>query len=83
SANQGSAATRPVVVVAEYTQASQEQLARALLLSHLTAVYIHSKRPTLSALCAASTASMGAAAGMAWLLGGDLKTISMASNSMV
>ncbi|ELY4418453.1 serine dehydratase subunit alpha family protein [Cronobacter sakazakii] len=83
SGNQGIAATMPVVVVAEYTQASQEQLARALMLSHLTAVYIHSKLPTLSALCAASTASMGAAAGMAWLLGGDLKTISMAINSMV
>lgn len=83
SGNQGIAATMPVVVVAEYTQASQEQLARALMLSHLTAVYIHSKLPTLSALCAASTASMGAAAGMAWLLGGDLKTIAMAINSMV
>ncbi|WP_330984755.1 MULTISPECIES: serine dehydratase subunit alpha family protein [Enterobacterales] len=83
SGNQGIAATLPVVVVAEHVVADQEQLARALILSHLTAVYIHSKLPTLSALCAASTASMGAAAGMAWLLGGNLNTISMAVNSMI
>lgn len=83
SGNQGIAATMPVVVVAEFVEASQEQLARALIFSHLTAVYIHSKLPTLSALCAASTASMGAAAGMAWLLGGNLDVISMAINSMV
>lgn len=83
SGNQGIAATMPVVVVAEHIEASQETLARALMLSHLTAVYIHSKLPTLSALCAASTASMGAAAGMTWLLRGNLDTISMAINTMV
>lgn len=83
SGNQGIAATLPVLVVAEHVEASQETLARALMLSHLTAIYIHSKLPTLSALCAATTASMGAAAGMAWLMGGNLATLSMAINSMV
>lgn len=83
SGNQGIAATMPVVVAAEFTGADQEKLARSLILSHLVAIYIHSKLPTLSALCAVSTASMGSAAGIAWLLGGDLDTISMAINSMV
>ncbi|MCT4708870.1 L-serine ammonia-lyase, iron-sulfur-dependent, subunit alpha [Enterobacteriaceae bacterium H11S18] len=83
SGNQGIAATMPVVVVAEHLNAGSEQLARALILSHLTAIYIHSKLPTLSALCAASTASMGAAAGMAWLIDGRLNVILMTINSMI
>ena len=70
SGNQGIAATVPVVVVAEHINADEESLARALMLSHLMAVYIHSKLPKLSALCAVTTAAMGAAAGMAWLLRG-------------
>ncbi|MBB1201625.1 serine dehydratase subunit alpha family protein [Enterobacteriaceae bacterium 89] len=83
SGNQGIAATLPVLVVADHLKASQEALIRALMLSHLTAIYIHSKLPTLSALCAATTASMGAAAGMILLMGGGLKAISKAINSMV
>lgn len=83
SGNQGITATLPVVVVAEYVQADDERLARALMLSHLSAIYIHSQLPRLSALCAATTAAMGAAAGMAWLLGGSYQTISMAIGSMI
>lgn len=83
SGNQGIAATMPVVIVARFLQASDEQLIRALFLSHLIAIYIHSKLPTLSALCAVSTAAMGSAAGMAWLLGGDFRTISYAICSMI
>ena len=58
----------PVVVVAEHFGADDERLARALMLSHLSAIYIHNQLPRLSALCAATTAAMGAAAGMAWLV---------------
>ncbi len=68
SGNQGIAATEPVVVVADYLNASDEERLRALVLSHMTAIYAHAFLPKLSALCAALTASMGAAAGMAWLL---------------
>ncbi|MDF2528112.1 MAG: rane protein [Enterobacter mori] len=60
-----------------------ERLARALMLSHLSAIYIHVQLPRLSALCAATTAAMGAAAGMAWLMGGSYQTISMAIGSMI
>lgn len=83
SGNQGIAATIPVVVVAEHVQADQERLARALMLSHLSAIYIHHQLPRLSALCAATTAAMGAAAGMAWLMGGGYQTIAMAIGSMI
>lgn len=83
SGNQGITATLPVVVVAEHVQADDERLARALMLSHLSAIYIHSQLPRLSALCAATTAAMGAAAGMAWLMSGSYQTISMAIGSMI
>ncbi|TCB89184.1 serine dehydratase subunit alpha family protein [Enterobacter quasihormaechei] len=83
SGNQGITATMPVVVVAEHVQADDERLARALMLSHLSAIYIHYQLPRLSALCAATTAAMGAAAGMAWLMGGSYQTIAMAIGSMI
>ncbi|OCG38318.1 L-cysteine desulfidase family protein [Gilliamella sp. Gris1-4] len=84
SGNQGITATMPVVVVADYLQATPEQLARALILSHTIAIYIHSKFPPLSALCAASTAAMGSAAGMALLLGnGHYEPIDMTICNMI
>ncbi|WP_313083071.1 serine dehydratase subunit alpha family protein [Atlantibacter sp.] len=83
SGNQGITATVPVMVVAEYFGADDERLARALMLSHLSAIYIHHQLPRLSALCAATTAAMGAAAGMAWLAEGSYDTIAMAIGSMI
>ena len=83
SGNQGIAATMPVVVVAQYLQATDEQMARALILSHLLAIYIHHQFPALSALCAATTASMGAAGAIAWLMEGRYETIAMAISSMI
>lgn len=84
SGNQGITATVPVMVVAEHFGADDEKLARALMLSHLSAIYIHHQLPRLSALCAATTAAMGAAAGMAWLVDeGRYSTISMAISSMI
>lgn len=84
SGNQGITATVPVMVVAEHFGVDEEKLARALMLSHLSAIYIHHQLPRLSALCAATTAAMGAAAGMAWLVDeGRYSTISMAISSMI
>jgi len=83
SGNQGISATMPVVVMAEHLKAGEEELTRALMLSHLMAIYIHDKLPKLSALCAVTTASMGAAAGMAWLLKGSFETVSMAVSNMI
>ncbi|MGQ8819680.1 L-cysteine desulfidase family protein [Bibersteinia trehalosi] len=83
SGNQGIAATMPSVVVARFVDADDEQLIRALFLSHTIAIYIHSKLPKLSALCAVTTAAMGSAAGMAYLLGGDFKAVSQAICSMI
>lgn len=83
SGNQGIAATMPVVVVADYLKADEEKRLRALFLSHLMAIYIHSKLPKLSALCAVTTASMGSCAGIAYLLTGKFETVSMGICSMI
>lgn len=83
SGNQGIAATMPVVVAADYLKVSEEKRIRALFLSHLMAIYIHSKLPKLSALCAVTTASMGSCAGIAYLLTGKFETASMGICSMI
>ena len=49
SGNQGIAATMPVVAVARFLQASDEQLTRALVMSHLVAIYIKTYQNKLSA----------------------------------
>ncbi|OOF84010.1 hypothetical protein BKG92_01390 [Rodentibacter ratti] len=83
SGNQGIAATMPVVVAADYLNVDEEKRLRALFLSHLMAIYIHSKLPKLSALCAVTTASMGSCAGIAYLLTGKFETASMGICSMI
>lgn len=83
SGNQGIAATMPVVVVAEHLEVSREKMIRALMLSHLMAIYIKSHQNKLSALCGATTASMGSVAAMTWLLGGDFEKVSHSICSMI
>ncbi|EES0777530.1 serine dehydratase subunit alpha family protein [Escherichia coli] len=83
STSQGITATIPVIVIAEHVKADEERLARALMLSHLGAIYIHNQLPRLSALCAATTAAMGAAAGMAWLIDDRYEILTMTVNSMI
>lgn len=83
SGNQGIAATMPVVAVAKRLQVSDEQLHRALVMSHLIAIYVKRLQTPLSALCAATTAAMGSAAAINWLLGGDETQISQAIRYMI
>ncbi len=83
SGNQGIAATMPVVAAARFLKASDEQLTRALVMSHLVAIYIKTYQNKLSALCAASTAAMGAGAAITWLLGGQYQQISHCINNMI
>ena len=83
SGNQGIAASMPIVVTAEFIKADREQTIRALMLSNLMAIYIKSYQDKLSALCGVTTASMGAAAGMTWLLGGNFTQISYAIGNMI
>ncbi|CNB51552.1 putative inner membrane protein [Yersinia frederiksenii] len=83
SGNQGITVTMPVVTLAKHLEVNDETLARALALAHLAAISIHMRYTRLSALCAASTAAMGAAAGMSWLLTKNYQTISYAISNMI
>ena len=70
SGNQGIAATLPVVVYAEDNCKSEEELIRALTLSHLTAIYIKQNLGKLSALCGCVVAATGSSCGITYLMGG-------------
>lgn len=71
SGNQGIAATLPVVMIAKHYQASDEQLARALIMSHLGAIYIKSYYPPLSAFCGNTVTSAATAMAMVYLADGN------------
>lgn len=73
SGNQGIAATIPVAVIAEHFKATQEQLARALIMSHLGAIYIKSHYPPLSAFCGNTVTSASAAMAMVYLAKGSFE----------
>ncbi|WP_447780479.1 L-cysteine desulfidase family protein [Aeromonas veronii] len=73
SGNQGIAATIPVMVIAERFAASEELLARALIMSHLGAIYIKSHYPPLSAFCGNTVTSAAASMAMVYLAGGSFE----------
>ena len=83
SGNQGITATMPVVSFAEDIQASEEQLARALMLSHLTSIYIKQNLGRLSALCGCVVASTGASSALVYLMGGGFNEVCSAVKNMV
>lgn len=83
SGNQGIAATLPVVVYAEQTGATEEQLVRALTLSHLTVIYIKQSLGRLSALCGCVVAATGSSCGITYLMGGDYERVVAAVKNMI
>ena len=83
SGNQGITVTMPVVAVAESMDASEEKLARALIIAHLTAIHIKSYLGKLSALCGCVIASTGASCGIVYLRGGGLEQICYAVKNMI
>lgn len=83
SGNQGIAATLPVAVFAKETGKSEEELVRALFLSHLMLIYIKQSLGRLSPLCGAVVATTGAACGITYLMGGSREQISYAIKNMI
>lgn len=83
SGNQGIAATLPVVVYAEDNHKSEEELTRALILSHLTAIYIKQSLGRLSALCGCIVAATGSSCGITYLMGGNYQQVSFAVQNMI
>lgn len=82
SGNQGICATLPVVKFAEENHNTEEELTRALMLSHLTAIYIKQSLGRLSALCGCVVASTGSACGITYLMGGGYDQITFAVKNM-
>ena len=83
SGNQGISATMPVVVYAEENGKSEEELIRALMLSHLTVIYIKQSLGRLSALCGCVVAATGSSCGITWLMGGGYREVSYAVQNMI
>ena len=83
SGNQGIAATLPVWVFAKERLKTEEELARALMLSHLTVIYIKQSFGRLSPLCGCVVAATGSACGITWLLGGTYEQIVYAVKNMI
>lgn len=83
SGNQGISATLPVLVYAEENGKSEEELIRALMLSHLTVIYIKESLGRLSALCGCVVAATGSSCGITWLMGGSYEQITYAVQNMI
>ena len=83
SDNQGIAATLPVLSFAEDIHCSEEQLIRALMLSHLMVIYIKQSLGRLSALCGCVVAATGASCAITYLMGGSKTQISYAIKNMI
>ena len=83
SGNQGICATNPVVVYALENNNTEEELVRALILSHLTAIYIKQSLGKLSALCGCVVASIGSSCGITYLMGGDYDKICHSVKNMI
>ena len=83
SGNQGICATNPVCVYAKENENTEEELIRALMLSHLTAIYIKQSLGKLSALCGCVVASIGSSCGITYLMGGDYNRICASVKNMV
>lgn len=83
SGNQGISATLPVLVYAEENGKSEEELIRALMLSHLTVIYIKQSLGRLSALCGCVVAATGSSCGITWLMGGSYNQVAYAVQNMI
>lgn len=83
SGNQGITATLPVLAYAEDMKCEQEDLIRALILSHLTVICIKQKLGRLSALCGCVAAATGASCGITYLMGGGYNQLTFAVKNMI
>ena len=84
SGNHGLTAILPIVAYSKKFPQSDEKLAKALAISHLVTAYVKNYTGRLSAVCGCGVAaSIGATAGISWLMSGDIKQIEGAIDNMV
>ena len=73
SGNHGITAVVPVALYGKSKKLSNENIAKALLISHLATAFVKSRAGRLSSTCGcAFAAGAGAGAGIAWLMTGNL-----------
>ena len=75
SGNQGMTASLPVIEYAKELDSGEDRLYRALLVSNLITIHQKTGIGRLSAYCGAVSAGCGAGCGIAYLQGGDFRTI--------
>ncbi|MGB4171712.1 MAG: L-serine ammonia-lyase, iron-sulfur-dependent, subunit alpha [bacterium] len=84
SGNHGLVAIIPIAVVGAEKELPQEQILRAVTLSHLITIYVKVYTGALSPVCGCGIAAgVGCAAGLTYLLGGSDDQIMAAVNNMV
>jgi L-cysteine desulfidase len=84
SGNHGLTATLPIWAVRDYVDCEREMILKAVGLSHVITAYVKAYTGRLSAVCGCSVAAgAGAAAGIAYLLGGSLHHIAGAITNLI
>jgi len=83
SGNQGIACTLPVYEYGKAKSCSDEQITRALILSHLTSIYVKRGIGRLSALCGIVNASIGVTSRITYLHGGSYDQMCYAIKNMI
>lgn len=83
SGNQGIETMVPIAVAAKHLQVSEEKMLRAEFLGMLCIMYMKKYVGRLSPICGATLAGAGSAAGMAYMMGGNLEQISGAVQNMM
>jgi L-cysteine desulfidase len=78
SGNQGMTASLAIIKYCQMRDYSNEQMIRALFLSHLSCIHIKTNVGRLSAYCGAMCASAGVSGGLTFLIGGDFHAVSSA-----
>lgn len=83
SGNQGITCTLPVYNYGKAKGCAEEQITRALVLSHLMSIYIKRGIGRLSALCGIVNASIGVTSGIVYLHGGSFEQVCFAIKNMI
>lgn len=83
SGNQGICCTLPTYYYGKMKGCGDEQILRALTMSHLMSIYIKRGIGRLSALCGIVNATMGVSAALTYLEGGSFEQVGYALKNMI
>jgi L-cysteine desulfidase len=83
SGNQGITISVPITAIGKKQRIQKETVERALLLGNLVAIYLKTFTNKLSAFCGAVSASIGASAGITYMLGGSFQQVEYSIKNMI